>query len=332
MTTGAHGGVAGDGLGGVAVQPGAALAAGLGRERPARGPLLPDLRGPLLLQRRIAVEQHQVGQRDVHPGLDRLPGALGQQVGGHEPPHGFGQRVVIPLLPGPVVLLPGWSAQRVQDLPDHLGAFGGQVSVDDPGPTERGGQLETAVLERGVRVLIGQLGAGPFVHLRGQRRQLFRPQPRLRRRHEELIGMIPQMLRELVGPQADQPADRFRDLPGSQSRHDSRMRAGPLGPRRVPHRRAAGDMGLMDQPRPGAVGRVVGVPLRGRERSQERRPSGRPDRISLLDHLQATGLGRGAQLGGIGRGEVAQRGTRHLHRLVSTGEDRGGTHPGHLLH
>jgi hypothetical protein len=100
----------------------------------------------------------------------------------------------------------------------------------------------------------------------------------------------------------------------------------------MPDGSARRDARLVDQPRPRAVGRVVGVPLPGRERGQERGPRCRPDRISLLERLQAAGLGRGAQLGGIGRGQVAQRGADHVQRLVGTGKDRDRTHPGHLLH
>jgi hypothetical protein len=62
---------------------------------------------------------------------------------------------VIPLLPGPVILFPGRSPQRIQHLPDHLGALGGQIPVNDSSAAERRGQLETAVLECGVGVLIG---------------------------------------------------------------------------------------------------------------------------------------------------------------------------------
>jgi hypothetical protein len=54
---GGHGGVAGNGLGVLPVQPGAALGAGVGGERPARGPPGADLSGPFLLQRRVAVQQ-----------------------------------------------------------------------------------------------------------------------------------------------------------------------------------------------------------------------------------------------------------------------------------
>ena len=75
-----HRRVAGDRGGGVAVQPRAAVAtAGRGRG-PVPGPLRPDPAGPLLQQRRAALQHHQVGQRHVHQGLDRLPGPLGQQL------------------------------------------------------------------------------------------------------------------------------------------------------------------------------------------------------------------------------------------------------------
>ena len=40
--------------------------------------------------------------------------------------------------------------------------------------------------------------------------------------------MIPQMLWQSVGPQADQPPDRRRDLPGGQRGQHPRMRTGPL--------------------------------------------------------------------------------------------------------
>ena len=55
--------------------------------RAAGGPPGPDLLGPLLLQGGVAVEQEQVGQGDVRPGLDRLPGPLRQQPGRGQPPH-----------------------------------------------------------------------------------------------------------------------------------------------------------------------------------------------------------------------------------------------------
>ena len=89
----------------------------------------PDLRGPLLLQGRAAVQREQVGQGDVRPDLDRLPGPLGQQARRDQPPHGLLERVVVPLLPGPVVFRPGRGGQRVQHLAHDRGALRGQVPV-----------------------------------------------------------------------------------------------------------------------------------------------------------------------------------------------------------
>jgi hypothetical protein len=80
-------GAARDGPGGVAVQPGAVAGAGLGGVRAAGGPPGPDLRGPFFLQRRAALQAEQVGQGDVDPGLDRLPGPLRQQPGRGQPAH-----------------------------------------------------------------------------------------------------------------------------------------------------------------------------------------------------------------------------------------------------
>jgi hypothetical protein len=106
---GGHGRVARDSFGSVAVQPGAAVAPGLGGFGAAGGPGGADLRGPFVLQGGAAVQPEQVGERDVGPDLDRLPGPLGQQVGSDEAAHGFVERVVVPLLPGPVILRAGRS-------------------------------------------------------------------------------------------------------------------------------------------------------------------------------------------------------------------------------
>ena len=94
-----------DRRGGVAVQPRPVGRAGLGRGRAAGGPPRPDPLGPLLLQGGVGVEQEQVGQGDVRPGLDRLPGPLRQQPGRGQSAHRLGQRVVVPLPLGPVVVL-----------------------------------------------------------------------------------------------------------------------------------------------------------------------------------------------------------------------------------
>ena len=66
-----------------------------------------------------------------------------------------------------------------------------------------------------VRVRIRQLGPGPLVHLRGQRRQLRHPQPARRGRQQQLVGLVPELLRQPVRPQADQPP---RPTPGPARR------------------------------------------------------------------------------------------------------------------
>ena len=205
---GRHRGVAGDRRGGVPVQPGPVARAGLGGVRAAGGPPGPDLLRPLLLQGGVAVEQHQVGEGDVRPGLDRLPGPLRQQPGRGQPAHRLGQRVVVPLALGPVILFPGRGRQRVQHRGHRRGAPGGQVPVQDPGAADRGGQLHLPVGELPARVLIRQVPAGPHVHLREQPRQVRQPQPAGEGGQQLLIRRVPVLLGELAGPQADHPPRR----------------------------------------------------------------------------------------------------------------------------
>ena len=88
--------------------------------------------------------------------------------------------------------------------------------MQHPGPAERGRQLHAAVGQVPARVLIGQLGPGPLVHLRGQRGQLLHPQPRLCH-HQELIGLVPELLRQPVGPQADQPPTDAETCPAARA-------------------------------------------------------------------------------------------------------------------
>ena len=61
---------------------------------------------------------------------------------------------MVALIPGPVIVLPGRSAQRIQYPPDQLGALRRQVPVDHAGAAERGGQLQAAVGEVPIRVLV----------------------------------------------------------------------------------------------------------------------------------------------------------------------------------
>jgi len=69
------------------------------------------------------------------------------------------------------------------------------------------------------------------------------------------------------------------------------------------------------------------VPLPGGERGQEPGPHRRRHRVVPLQLAQALGLGLGAQLSGVGGGEVAQPGADHVQRLA--GIRRG--HRSHLV-
>ena len=83
------------------------------------GPLRPDPRRPLLQQRRAALQPHQVGQGDVHHGLNRLPGPLRQQPGADQPPHRLLQSVMAALRLAPGILRPGRGRQRIQHRGHH---------------------------------------------------------------------------------------------------------------------------------------------------------------------------------------------------------------------
>ena len=295
-----------------------------------RGPLRADLRGPLLLQRRAAVQPEQVGQGDMRPDLDRLPGPLRQQPGRGQAAHRLLQPVVIPLLPGPGVLRPGRGGQRIQHRADDRGALRGQVPGQDARALEGGLQPHAAITQAPLWVLIGQVAAGPLVHLGEQRTQVPQAQPRRGGRDQQLIGLVPELLRQLAGPPADHPPRRLRDLPRGQRCQHLRVRAGPPGPRGIPDRGAPGDPGAVHQPRQHAVIRIGRIPLPGGERGQEAGPRRRGDRLGLLQAVQALGLGLGGELGRIGGRQVRQPGLHHLHRLADTGEDRGAAHLGHL--
>ena len=231
-------GVAGERRRGLAVEPGGPVAAGDRGGGAGRGPLRADPGRPLLQQRRAAVDQHQVGQRDVHQGPDRLAGPLGQQARGQQPPHRLQQRVVVPLGVAAGVLRPGRGAQRVQHRPHHRGALRRQLTGHHPGAAERGLQPDRAVLEGPGRVLVRQVRAGPLVHLRGQPGQVPQVHPRLGGRQQDRVRGRAAVLRQLVRPPADRPAVGFRQVPGGQRRHHLRVRHGARWPTRyAPPRR-----------------------------------------------------------------------------------------------
>ena len=209
---------------------------------------------------------------------------------------------------------------------DRGGAPGGQVPVQDPGPADRGGQLHLPVRELPPRVLIRQVPPGPHVHLGEQAGQVGQPQPPGERGQQLLVRRVPVLVRQLVGPQADQPPGGLRDLPGGQRGQHPRMRGRPLGPRAVPDGGAAGDPGAVDQPGHRAVVPVPGGSLPGGERGQEPGPRRGQGRGVLFEFAQALGLGRGGELGGVGGGQVPQPGADHVECL--TGICRGRISPG----
>ncbi len=228
-----HRGVARDGLGGVAVQPGpAATPAAGGGAGAVPGPLRPDPGRPLLQQRRAAVQDHQVGQGDVHHGLDRLPGPLRQQARGDQPPHRFLQGVMAALRLAPGILRPGRGRQRVQHRGQNGGALRGEIPGQDPGALERGLQLHRPVAERLVLVLVFVLGEGPGVDLPGQPGQVRHIRAARRRPEQDRVRVLLAVRRELVGPAADGPRDRLRDRPRRPAPARSRGGRRRAGPRR----------------------------------------------------------------------------------------------------
>ena len=126
--------VAGHGPGGVAVQPGAAVAGADRRGGAVRGPPGPVLGDPLVLEDGVLVQVEQLGEVDVHQRLDRLPGPLGQEIRGQQAPHGLFQRVVAALRVGAQVTGSLRHGQGVEDGLDHRGAFRGEIAADDSGP------------------------------------------------------------------------------------------------------------------------------------------------------------------------------------------------------
>ena len=150
-----HRRVAGHRGGGVAVQPRPAVPAARRRGGPVPGPLRADPGGPLLQQRRAAVQRQQVRQRDVHPGLDRLPGPLRQQARGDQPPHRLLQRVVVPLrvAAGRPPRRPGRTARPApRSRPRRTPGVRSPPST--PAPLERGLQPHRPVLERLVLIAV----------------------------------------------------------------------------------------------------------------------------------------------------------------------------------
>src|SRR2546429_138097 len=113
-----------------------------------------------------------------------------------------------------------------------------RAAMPPPAPAGGGGQLHLPVGDLPPPVLIGQVPAGPHVHLREQPRQITQAQPARERGQQLLVALVPVFLGELVGPQADHPPDGLRDLPGGQRPDHPRGGGGPPGPPAVAHRAA----------------------------------------------------------------------------------------------
>jgi hypothetical protein len=203
----------------------------------------------------------------VRPHLHRLPGPLGQDTGRDQPAHRLLERIVIPLLLGPVIFGVGRGGQRVQHRCDGLSALGRQVAVQDAGALERGDQPHGPVVEDLAGVLVGGCGPGLLVDLPVQLGQVLQAHAGQGRRDEFVVREIALVLREPVGPLAQDPGHRLRQVPGRQRRQNPRVVSGPPHPRGVGHRRALGHPGLVDQPGPRAVIGVRRVTLAGAERA-----------------------------------------------------------------
>ena len=261
------------------------------------------------------LQPHQVGQGDVHHGLNRLPGPLRQQPGGDQPPHRLLQRVMAALRLAPGILRPGRGRQRIQHRAHDRGALRGQVPGQHPGAPERGLQPHGPVLERLilaswpsllVLVLVLGPGQGAGVDLPGQPGQVRHIRAARRRPQQDRIRVLLALQRQLVGPAADGPGDRLRDLPAASAAATCGCAAARRTHAVYPTAAPLVIAGLVDQPGPRAVIRVGGVPLPGGERGQDRGPRRRPHRAGLLQHPQAVRLGLRRHRGRVGGGQVAQ--------------------------
>ena len=130
--------------------------------------------------------------------LTGLPGPLRQQVGGQQPLHRLGERVVVALRAGPQVPSSRWGREGVQDGLDHRGAFGGEVAADDSGAVQGGVQEQGPVQRRVVAVRVRRDGAGPDLRADLRQRPQVRPGPR--GGDQDVLGLGPELGRDLPGP------------------------------------------------------------------------------------------------------------------------------------
>ena len=201
-----------------------------------------------------------------------------------------------------------------------------------PGALEGGLQLDRPVLERLIPLLAGVVGQGAGVDLAGQPGQVPQVRACLGGGEQDRIRGLAAVFGELVGPQADRPGERLRDLPSGQRLRDLGMGGGAAGPGGVGDGGALGDAGAVDQPGPRAVVRVSGVSLPGGERGQDGGAGGGAHGSRLFEDLQALRLGLSGHCGGVRGGQEPQSRAHGLGCLPGAGERGRGGHRGcHLL-
>ena len=212
----------------------------------------PDLRGPLLLERRAALQPEQVGQRDVRPGLDRLPGPLRQQVGRR--PAGASPSASASWYRCScvrVVLRPRRGRQCVQHLADHRRALRGQVPVENARALE--GCLQPHRRDRRTSAAGSSSGRSDrarwYISANSADRSAS-PSPARRGLHQQLIGLVAELLRQLGGPLANGPPQDSDSSPAASAAMTAGCVCGPVRPRGVAGGGAAGDPGLVHQPGP----------------------------------------------------------------------------------
>ena len=189
-----------DGPGRLAVQPGPAIPRADRGGRPRRRPAGPVLGDPSVLQdAQSLIHLAELGEVDVDQGLDRLPGPLGQQIRGQQPPHRLPQRVMIALRPGPQVPAARRGRQRIQHRLHHRRALRGQIPADHPGPLERRVKRHAPV-QVPVVLILGVRRRGPVPDLRADRGQRPQVRPGPGRRHQELLGLVPVLRGDGAGP------------------------------------------------------------------------------------------------------------------------------------
>ncbi len=291
-----------------------------------RSPPGPVLADPLVLQRGVLVQLAELGEVDVHQGLDRLPGPPGQQIRGQQAAHRLGQRIVVPLRAGAQVPAARGGGQGVQDGLHHRGAFGGQVAVDDAGAVQGGVQGQPAVQ---VLVVVG-VGVGPGgagADLRADRGQCPQVRPGPGGGDQDLLGLVPVLAGDGPGPPGQLQGDRRGDhVAVEQPGQQHLVVAGQRLDRQVLPGLAPGDPGHVDQPGPGAPLAVSQVRVLSVEGHQQAAADRRLDRVGPLQDPQPVR----DRLGGHGRrvlrGQELQRGRQHAQRLGSGGRDRPHAH------